>query len=119
MALRLYLDEDVDPLLARVLRDRGHDCVSTLEAANRGLSDEDQLSYATNQGRAIVTFNIKDFVQLAKRRGGSHAGIIVSDHLPFRDLLRRISAMLADLGDRDISGRLIWLHAYKTPSERL
>jgi len=40
MAVKLYLDEDVDPLLARVLRDRGFDCVSTRDAKNLGSSDE-------------------------------------------------------------------------------
>ncbi len=50
MAIRLYLDEDVDPLLAQALRDRGVDCVSTQVANNQGLSDPDQLAFATDQG---------------------------------------------------------------------
>ncbi len=85
MAIKLYLDEDVDPLLAQVLRDRGADCLSTLEAQNLGRSDNDQLEFATGQGRAILTFNVKDFVRLAREctgLGKHHSGIIVSDHLP-------------------------------------
>jgi len=100
MAIRLYLDEDVDPLLAQVLRDRGVDCLSTHEANNRGLSDPDQMAFATAQGRAILTFNVKDFVPLAQKYSASgqhHTGIIVSDHLPFRDLLRRILSLLLDV----------------------
>ena len=94
MAINLYLDEDVDPLLARVLRERGYDCMSTQEAQNRGITDAEQLAFAAERGRAILTFNIKDFVLLAQRPAGAHAGIIVSDHLPFRELLRRVLAML-------------------------
>jgi len=43
VAINLYLDEDVDPLLARVLRERGYDCMSTQEAQNRGITDAEQL----------------------------------------------------------------------------
>lgn len=56
MAIKLYLDEDVDPLLAEVLRDRGLDCISTHESGNRGHTDFDQLVFATRQGRTILTF---------------------------------------------------------------
>lgn len=118
MPIRLYLDEDVDPLLARVLRDRGEDCLSTQEAGNRGLSDAEQLAYAAKQGRAILTFNTRDFVLLAQgyvASGRPHKGIIVSDHLPFRDLLRRVLAMLVDHDPGGLSDRLIWLQDYKKP----
>ena len=120
MPIKLYLDEDVDTLLAKVLRDRGQDCLSTQEARHRGLSDADQLAFAVEQGRAILTFNIRDFVKLAQEftaTGRGHEGIIVSDHLPFRDLLRRTLAMLADQGHKGLSDRLIWLHDYKKPRQ--
>ncbi len=118
MPIKLYLDEDVDPLLARVLRERGQDCLSTREARNRGISDADQLDFAAKHGRAILTFNIRDFVKLAQGRvtsGQGHEGIIVSDHLPFRDLLRRTLSMLVDHDRKDIANRLVWLQDYKEP----
>lgn len=93
MAIKLYLDEDVDPLLAHVLRNRGVDCLSTKEAGNLGLPDGEQLRFAADQGRTILTFNVKDFVALATKAaisGQHHSGIIVSDHVPFRELLRRV-----------------------------
>lgn len=97
MAIKLYLDEDVDPLLAPVLRERGIDCLSTREAQNLGHSDVQQLTFATNQGRVILTFNVKDFLRLAKELTNSsrhHSGIIVSNHLPFRELLRRVLVLV-------------------------
>jgi hypothetical protein len=117
MPVKLYLDEDVRPLLARVLRDRGVDCVSTREADNLACADAEQLAFAANHGRTLVTFNVKDFVSLAQvyaEADRHHRGIILSDHLPFGILLRRLLRLLHEVGDGDLSDRLIWLHTYKT-----
>jgi hypothetical protein len=56
----LYLDEDVVPGLARLLRGHGHDVVSAYERGRQGVSDEDQLRDATAEGRALLTFNYPD-----------------------------------------------------------
>lgn len=45
----------VHPLVAVMLRERGVDCRTTREAGNLGGSDEDQLHYATAQGRVLLT----------------------------------------------------------------
>lgn len=73
----------IDVRLARELRRRGYDVESCQEAgrANQRISDEAQLAYAAQQGRAILTFNFLDFVPIdaawkAARR--QHAGIVVS-----------------------------------------
>ena len=122
MAIKLYLDEDVDPLLAEVLRDRGFDCISTHEVNNRGRSDLDQLAFAAGQGRAILTFNVRDFVRLAQEfdaAGKSHKGIIVSDHPAFRELLRRILMLLHRHVNKDLTDRLLWLQDYKNLNKPL
>lgn len=116
MPVKLYLDEDVRPLLARVLRDRGIDCLSTHEAGNLERTDAEQLAFASSQGRTLVTFNVKDFVPLARvyaEAGRHHSGMILSDHPPFGTLLRRLLLLLRGVGDQDLSDRLIWLHTYK------
>jgi predicted nuclease of predicted toxin-antitoxin system len=116
MAITLYLDEDVDPLLAQVLRERGVDCLSTKEAGNLGCSDVQQLAFSVSQGRALLTFNVKDFIRLAQesaRAGRHHAGIIVSDHLPFRELLRRVLVLLQRQATTDLRNTLLWLQDFK------
>ena len=116
MAIALYLDEDVDPLLAQVLRDRGFDCVSARESHTLGRSDHEQLAFATSHGRVILTFNVKDFIRLAAESAVSdrhHAGIIVSDHLPFRELLRRVLVLLQRHARTDMTDTLLWLQDYK------
>ncbi len=89
---RLYLDEDVRSLLAEVLRQRGYDVLHVIEANMESKSDPEQLVYAINHQRAILTHNIKHYVQMAKEytlKGKKHYGIIVSDQVEFKELLKR------------------------------
>jgi len=121
MAVQLYLDEDVDPLLAQVLRHRGVDCISTQEAGNRGLSDSEQMSFAVNQKRAFFTFNVKDFAQLANQyaqEGKYHNGIILSQHLPFRELLRRTLFLLRNHAQAGLTNQVLWLQNFEPLKDR-
>src|SRR5215475_4518805 len=43
LALRIYLDEDVDVLLEPLLAAHGIDCLTTVAAGNLGHTDEEQL----------------------------------------------------------------------------
>ncbi len=96
----VYTDELVDPALAVALRTRGYDAVSCHEAgqANQKIDDPAQLAYASEQGRAILTNNNRDFVPLAvrwKRQGRAHAGMMLyTGFPPLGDLLRRVIAHL-------------------------
>ena len=58
--ITLLLDEDVRPLLAEILRQRGCDAVHVLEVGRGGKSDPEQLAYAVSQGRVMLTHNIRD-----------------------------------------------------------
>ena len=53
----IYTDEDVTSALAPALRRRGYTAQSTAEARHLELLDEAQLTYATEQGMAILTYN--------------------------------------------------------------
>ena len=91
-AIRLLIDEDVRPLLAQTLRQRGFDVQHVLELRREGLSDREQLAHAVEHERTLLTHNIRDFVLLDREyqeRGDAHAGIVVSAQVPFRELLRR------------------------------
>jgi len=78
--VKLYLDENLSPRIAELLRARGLDVVSAHEAGNTQLPDHGQLRYATSQGRAIVTCDVADFVALATEMiaaNADHAGIVL------------------------------------------
>lgn len=78
--MKFYLDEDLSPQVAERLRKRGIDAVSAFEAGNVQLSDREQLAYAAQGGRCLVTRSVRHFVLLAQeaiRRQQPHAGIIL------------------------------------------
>lgn len=54
--IRLYLDEDIlERSFVKALRNAGIDVATTAEANNLSCTDEEQLIWATAQGRVIYT----------------------------------------------------------------
>lgn len=78
--MKVYLDEDLSPSIALLLRQRGVDATSAHEVGNSQLEDRAQLGCATREGRAIVTRNVVDFLRLARdavATNTGHAGIVL------------------------------------------
>jgi len=78
--VKLYLDEDLSRAIAALLRKRGMDVSAAQEVGSIQLDDRAQLAYATREGRAIVTANVVDFIELAHEAVATnteHAGILL------------------------------------------
>jgi hypothetical protein len=103
--MKLFADEDFDHRVVARLRTFGHDVVTVMDAGRRGVADEDQLAYATAEGRALLTFNRSDFHAL-HRRQTAHAGIITCTRdADFEALATRVH--VAIVGRSELSGELI------------
>lgn len=103
----MLADEHVPNAILWPLRAAGHDIVHLRELglANRGLVDRDVLAVATEQGRAVVTANRKDYRRLHKR-GVAHAGILAYVHEDDRTaVVRRLLAAIA--AHEPLAGKLI------------
>ena len=115
LGVRIFTDEHLFAGLAAALRARGYDAESCQEAgrASRGLTDEQQLEYSTAQGRALVTFDRGDFIQLDllwKRQGREHGGLIVTGPVDdFGALLRRLMRHLDTYPPSVQRNTLLWL----------
>ncbi|MBI5042775.1 MAG: DUF5615 family PIN-like protein [Nitrospirae bacterium] len=110
--LKLYLDEDVHEDIAMSLRLRGYDVKTTKESGNKGLSDTEQLKYATAGNRAIVTFNIADFNKLHSEfinNGIEHSGIILSKQLPMGIIIKALLKLISDVKIKNLRNNIIWL----------
>ena len=93
----LYTDEDVDILVADLLRGRGFDILTTREAQQLGRNDADQLAYATVAQRAFVTHNRADFEALGQAYlalGQTHYGIIIAVRRPPYQIAERLLRIL-------------------------
>jgi hypothetical protein len=68
MSVRLLLDEMHAPIIAAILRDRGHDVLAVADQTElRALTDDELYTWAGQHQRRIVTENIKDFAPLLRR----------------------------------------------------
>lgn len=74
--LRYFFDEHMRIAIAEQLRERGIDVLTTVEAgrANHRISDIDQLRFATQQGRVLVTEDSDYVAHSITQR--PHAGIV-------------------------------------------
>lgn len=114
--LKLYLDEDLSPVVARALRDKGFDVVSSHETGMNGKSDEEQFNYALSQRRAILSFNIGDYAILAKsfyQQRQDHFGIIVSRKVGVKELIRCTLNLMRKVDQKQMKNRFDWLQNYR------
>ena len=115
LGIRLYTDEMITPRLAPALRQRGYDAESWEEAgrSRQRISDSDQLDYAARQGRAILSFNSEDFIELDllyKDAHRQHAGILVAPEIDdIGRLLRCVQRHLETIQPETQYDVLLWL----------
>ncbi len=79
--IQLYLDEDVDILIAELICSQGFQAFTTNEVRHKGEKDPQQLEYAISRKCAIVTHNRIDFEKLAQDYfviNQTHYGIIIA-----------------------------------------
>jgi hypothetical protein len=107
--------------VARQLRRLGHDVQAVQEPEQRwawGLEDAEQLETSVREGRAIVSYNLRDFVPLSRQwaeAGKVHMGIVLVHPrtVPpgeIGELVRRLAALLDAHPENDaLKERVIFL----------
>lgn len=114
--LRLHLDADASSkALHKALTERGHDVTRTpMDWMPRDASDEHQLLGATAHGRAIFTFNVRDFLVLAKQYP-RHGGIILAAQTSWTlsDLVAALNRMLSESEVNQLVGQVRWLNEWR------
>lgn len=110
---RLHLDADTSiKALHNSLLERGFDVTRTpTEWLPADASDETQLLTATAQGRCLFTFNIRDFMTLA-RQYPHHQGVILAAQKSWTlsALIDALTRLLSETEASDWPGQVRWLN---------
>jgi len=116
--IRFSLDEDsVEKSLVAAFRNADLDVVTVNEIERQTYSDEEQLIWATEQGRVIYSYNRRDFCRLHSeflQQATNHAGIVLLQQQRYsigqqlRGVLKLVSAIPAE----QMVNQLVFLSAY-------
>jgi predicted nuclease of predicted toxin-antitoxin system len=93
----LYLDEDVNVLLADLIQARGFDVITARDAGKLRSTDAEQLVYAVSQARTLVTHNRTDFEELVQNYFNlrqMHYGVIFAVRRSPQEIAQRLLAIL-------------------------
>jgi len=116
--VRIILDAHVSgKRVGAGLRLQGHDVRAVDEGrALEGLGDSELLDLATEDGRALVTFNVRDFVPLIVERASlsrPHAGVLLVPnsirHQDFGLIVSSVHAALAGASPETWLDRVVWV----------
>jgi predicted nuclease of predicted toxin-antitoxin system len=110
--IKLYLDEDVDVVLADAVRRRGYDATTTRNCGNLGIADLAQIDFARNSSFVILTHNVQDFPRLHYEiigNGRRHPRLIIAKKERLTVILRRLLKLLAARSAEDAQDTLEYL----------
>ena len=113
--IHLYMDEDSgDTALVLSLRNSGLDVLAVQEANREGYPDEEQLIWATEQGRVLYSSNIRDFYRLHTAfllEGLEHAGIILVQQQRYSigSLMHAILRLIAHQSAEEMVNQVVFI----------
>jgi len=95
--MKYYLDEDLSPKIAEILRKDGIDAESVHDTGMREASDLEQLEYASSKKRCLVTRNRNDFIRLTVQffnETRPHHGVLIIPYSYPGDRYRKMATAM-------------------------
>lgn len=108
----MYLDEDVNVLIADLLRARGFDVITARDAGQLHATDAEQLAYTISQSRTLVTHNRTDFEELVQSyfdSGQTHYGVIFAVRRPPQEIAQRLLAILNQIASDEMQNQVRYI----------
>jgi predicted nuclease of predicted toxin-antitoxin system len=108
----LYLDEDVNVLVADLLQARGFDVITARDAGQLHATDAQQLAYAVTQARTLVTPNRTDFEELVQSYFDSeqmHYGVIFAVRRSPQEIAQRLLAILNQVTSDEMQNQVRYI----------
>ena len=95
--IELYLDEDVNVLVADLIRARGFSVTTVRDEEQLQKSDSEQLVYCIQKQKTLVTHNRADFEKLVQEYfnlNQTHYGVIIAVRHSPQEIARRLLKIL-------------------------
>jgi len=105
--MKFFLDEDISPKVADILRRNDIDATSAHEAKMVQASDRAQLMHAAAEQRVMVTRNRNDFIRLTVHFFNEmrpHHGVLIIPYTFPGDMFARIAEALLDYAGQHPNG---------------
>ena len=101
--MKIFCDESVWVPVADGLRQRGWTVFTASEEGRLGLTDAEQLRFASENGYVLLTFD-DDFLSLVDGRDADHAGVIYVNQSGRRigDVVKEVDRLLEEEVDEEI-----------------
>jgi predicted nuclease of predicted toxin-antitoxin system len=110
--IEIYLDEDVNVLVANLIRSRGFTVKTTQESGNLGKTDVEQFEFAKSQKFVLLTHNRVDFERIAQEHFESnktHCGLIIGARHPPREIVQRLLKILNTFTADEMKNQIIYI----------
>lgn len=108
----IYLDEDVDIIVAEMFRSQGYSALTVQEAGRKGKSDPEQLSYAIENELVMLTHNRIDYQRLAVKyfeEDKTHFGIVLAVQRPVREIANGTLIILNRFSAKDLKNQIFYI----------
>ncbi|MDY6987179.1 MAG: DUF5615 family PIN-like protein [Thermodesulfobacteriota bacterium] len=105
--MKYYLDEDISPKVAEILRKYAVNVMSAHEVGMTQALDREQLEYAVSENKTLVTRNRDDFIRLTVQFFNElrpHCGVLIVPHTIPGDRFSLVAEALKDYATKHPSG---------------
>ena len=94
MLMRIKIDEDLPPIFAKILREKGFDAMTVIEQKLGGYKDPTLWPVVQKEERFLITAD-KGFADIRVYPPGAHSGVLLLR--PDEDGIRPLLALLEDV----------------------